>query len=803
MAAALTNWSRRTWTVFFGCLVVCALLGLHALNGGDPHRATKGGDTSFAQSGHSKPSVDSNRPPKSGTMPHTAPARQAPDLSVETVLLSEEDGDLLPLMAPVAAQLGGAAGPLPFIVVPQRGDPDLPLLVRRLDPRTCILVRRGEGRLRTVAWATDPRGSRGLARDLTEAALQLRKQYWKADSRPVIADAKDFSAMMHAAVLAAHLRRPLIPLLMNRPEGGAADASGILKAEHILVASGTSARKDGHGATVLTPLEAQEYVLRTIGPSQVRNLIVTRAPNGSDTGAASAWLAPYLSAARKAPVVLCESSDAAEVERRVGELIRKHKLRPRTVTILAGYSSIGTATAANAQLLGEYQVTTEPCAGDIGQGAVGLGVGRIPFADASESSLLIAAGLIRERVRNKPPGKMLLIANPNSAYGALPLAETMARLKAEELRNVALEVDAHYGRLPERPDLAKAAAKADVILYEGHIVDEPLFRPPPAPLPPDLLPPGQDPGPMPVAEGEPPAAIRGPIPMPVEATDFWDEPDPAEPQPQSRPAAPGEATTRPLPGDPDPALPPDPPAAADPMSPLSGMPLVILQSCHSLSEHTLLNITVRGGCGLVGSVTSIHSASGSAFMKALLDQAIYSGATVGEALRDARNYFLCLGLLKSKRGHKQQAKVYRVALSFQLWGDPEMRVFPAPVAKPVRRAVSGTFVGTEAVSVRVPRRKFPDVRTERYAARIHPGSQVAGLVKRLKDKPYRRLTPTYFLRLSAPEGFWQRGHTGLQVKGRTEARTVFLADPFKRFVYILHLPEKDTSDEKIRLRFAG
>ena len=96
------------------------------------------------------------------------------------------------------------------------------------------------------------------------------------------------------------------------------------------------------------------------------------------------------------------------------------------------------------------------------------------------------------------------------------------------------------------------------------------------------------------------------------------------------------------------------------------MPLVILQSCHSLEEPVTQQFLQLGGVGLIGSVTNIHSASNSTFIKALCDSMLYQGAPTGEALRDARNYYLCWRDLKAKRGHTELAKVHRVALSFSL-----------------------------------------------------------------------------------------------------------------------------------------
>ena len=281
------------------------------------------------------------------------------------------------------------------------------------------------------------------------------------------------------------------------------------------------------------------------------------------------------------------------------------------------------------------------------------------------------------------------------------------------------------------------------------------------------------------------------------------------------------------------------------------LPIVILQSCHSLEESRADTILRAGGAAVIGSVTSIHSASGSSFVKALLDGALYRGETLGEALRDARNYFLCLQDLKQRRGHTQQAKGHRVALSFRLWGDPELRLAPAMGLKPRRPPVKAAWSGGDEIRVKVPRRRLPECRTETYVARVFPGSQAAGVVRRIKDKPYRRLTPFYFFRLPMPrsqvdgeasaaeetEGSARRGsrsedgeHAGLGIgatqredagletsatqdaglamdrysrierDGDESPRAVYRVDSVQRSLYVLYFPGKERYGEEIVLK---
>ena len=70
-------------------------------------------------------------------------------------------------------------------------------------------------------------------------------------------------------------------------------------------------------------------------------MVVARAPDDRAEVGHTAWLAPYLSFARGAAVVLTHAQGPAVAEADVRELIRRESLQPRTVTILADYASIG------------------------------------------------------------------------------------------------------------------------------------------------------------------------------------------------------------------------------------------------------------------------------------------------------------------------------------------------------------------------------------------------------------------------------------------------------------------------------
>jgi len=207
------------------------------------------------------------------------------------------------------------------------------------------------------------------------------------------------------------------------------------------------------------------------------------------------------------------------------------------------------------------------------------------------------------------------------------------------------------------------------------------------------------------------------------------------------------------------------------------------------------------GCiALVGSTTNVHSASGSAFVKVLVDGILYRNATLGEALRDARNYFFCLADLKVRRGHSQQAKACRVSLSFRLWGDPELRVFPRELRPPRRPPPKAAWEENGKLRVTLPGRRLPTARTQQYLARLFPGAEAAGIVKRLKKREARRISPIYYFRLKLPAGFAADDLEGLVRDGQATTRGVFRLDDGNRFLHGVYFPCKETRNEDFLLR---
>ena len=159
--------------------------------------------------------------------------------------------------------------------------------------------------------------------------------------------ADDPEAVILGSALAAGLGVPI--LLCEQDEAGAAVSAALqdLSVARMLVAV-SDAKKSPRwiqqqevASEILPPQALQHRLIAALGADKVRNVVVARAPDDRAEVGHTAWLAPYLSFARGAAVVLTHAHGAAVAEADVQQLIRRESLQPRTVTILADYASIG------------------------------------------------------------------------------------------------------------------------------------------------------------------------------------------------------------------------------------------------------------------------------------------------------------------------------------------------------------------------------------------------------------------------------------------------------------------------------
>lgn len=231
---------------------------------------------------------------------------------------------------------------------------------------------------------------------------------------------------------------------------------------------------------------------------------------------------------------------------------------------------------------------------------------------------------------------------------------------------------------------------------------------------------------------------------------------------------------------------------------LEGVPIAILQSCESSRPGLFDEIYERGGVGLLGSDSPIHSASGAAFAKAFCDAALYRNATLGEAIRDAKNYFGCLDDYKKYRGFAERAKSQRVMLAFRLWADPELTLFAQRLPDPRLRPVEAELAADgSTLAIKTPRSRFPEVRSNGYTARLWPGAEAAGVVRPHGDG-VRELTPFVFGHFAMPHGFEPaRFAKETRMGGRTGA--VFARiDEAGQQLYVLAGPKRESKTDSKR-----
>ncbi len=634
-----------------------------------------------------------------------------------------------------------------------------------------------------------------LPREGVLAGLELAKRGWGTCDTVVLAADNDPGAQILAAALATKMAVPYLPVA-NRNEAKKLTAGlGQLGVKRVMLVV-HAARKPPPWKEFIEPEpqvldhgKALELMVKATGRERVKNLILARVPRKRSKSYSyePAWLASYLSGVRDSIIVLCDDRSGADAEKAAMQLVSSLKIKPRSVTILGGNELIEDIALNADARLGSYELRIEPCSMFPREGAAGLAVGRLPCLMLSQSSRLMAAGLARERRFSATPPRVLMIANPATEHSRLPLCETVARFNSQDLKNQGVHVDEFYGKPSNDPAIVKASQSAHFIFFQGHVSDQRLFDR------------GWDLWDGGFVQLTPPAAggTGDKTPTSAPSSSGISNPDESLLAPNWLRA---NGSPRRNDGEDRADLEPGENALH---SSLAGSPVVFLQSCSSLDPTLAQSIYDRGAVGLIGSVTSIHSASGSSFVKALSDGLTYRKSTVGEALRDARNYFLCLGALKKQRGHKEQAKVYRVALSFRYWGDPELRLNLAQ-GRPeggARHPVTAAFRDVDTITIRVPRRRLPEVQADKYRARMFAGSQAAGIVKTSKDKKTRRLMAMYFFRLTRPTGFSEKAFGSLNPAGEKTASAVFLADPFERFVYVVHFPEHEKVGEEITLDF--
>ena len=144
-----------------------------------------------------------------------------------------------------------------------------------------------------------------------------------------------------------------------------------------------------------------------------------------------------------------------------------------------------------------------------------------------------------------------------------------------------------------------------------------------------------------------------------------------------------------------------------------------------------------------------------------------------------------------------------MALSFRLWGDPELQVLPRSAGRATGgpRAANGS---ARNVANRYARPRLPEARSDKYLAAVFPNSQAAGLLK-TEGETMKRISPFYYfcLPLPASNEFPDAAHAGVTEltpsfgdPSRVEARV----DRSRGLLYLVYFPDREKPGGSVVLR---
>jgi len=730
-----------------------------------------------------------------------ATARAAEEVRTDLIVTADECPWMMAVAAPLAAQQAGDHAPPLLLAVgnPPRARADW--LIQRAEVQQACAIVPADTWLLGPALSKTPHQTFNVGFDPVAGSHLIARRFWGQSPQVIVAAENDREAAIMGGWLAAHRKLPL--LLRPRTETAAALLAdladlAVTKVLGVVTDDGPHPRwAEGDDARVeiLDARGIQQRVTKELAAGDVRTIVVARAPDETLAVGRTAWLAPYVCLVRRAPLLLVHSADAEAAERQVDEFIRRHQIRPQTVTLLADEASIGTVmvelevplppptappdddpppdeTAAPAAAPPppaaattiKYQVRREPCVRPEPPAALPLGVGRIPLESLGDATVLFARGLLRQRQMQHQPPRIVMVSNVARERTPLPLCEVISQVTAREIRNFGVELQDFYGMPADSPPIIAAARQSSLMIFQGHLTDQDLVY-------------------VPWASRHVP-------------DDDFEEALQALAKPPEPPAA---AAPR------HPPLPPLPVIAQKPHRLEAGLehfPVLVLQACQSLNERLLDQIDELGFVAALGSVTSIHSGSGSTTAHMLVDSLLYNGATLGEALRDAQNYLLCLEQIKIRSGSKDHPKGRRVLLSFRLWGDPELPglALGSPGRPKLEPVTAGWTPGGD-LEVRTPKTAYPETANEQYRAKFFPGATSSGMIGVTSDNRPRRVRTAYYVQVPLPAGF-APGDRELTPLAEAAGRAAYLVDPLGRFLKVVYVPDKDRASATATLRFA-
>jgi hypothetical protein len=223
--------------------------------------------------------------------------------------------------------------------------------------------------------------------------------------------------------------------------------------------------------------------------------------------------------------------------------------------------------------------------------------------------------------------------------------------------------------------------------------------------------------------------------------------------------------------------------------------LIFLQSCLALREWKVQPLFERGAVAVIGSSTRTYSASGGATSLAFFNASIHDDLSIGESLRQTKNFMQAYVKLKESRlgdDVKHTGANQRAAWSFTLWGDPTLKLprTGTPERPPVRHTVEGNVI-----TFRFPKEKLPPVYSERYHAEAYSNSRLAGLTGKEKGDDGKPLQDMIFAEVhlpKAPSGKTPRLSSKLPSKSYA-----FNWDERLKRGYLIAVPRAKDTDELV------
>jgi hypothetical protein len=219
--------------------------------------------------------------------------------------------------------------------------------------------------------------------------------------------------------------------------------------------------------------------------------------------------------------------------------------------------------------------------------------------------------------------------------------------------------------------------------------------------------------------------------------------------------------------------------------------LIFLQSCLALREWKVQPLFERGAVAVIGSSTRTYSASGGATSLAFFNASIHDDLSIGESLRQTKNFLQAYVLLKEGRlgdDVKRSGANQRAAWSFTLWGDPTLKLPRAgtPALPPVRHTVEGN-----TITFHFPKEKLNPVHSDRYHAEAYPNSRLAGLTGKERGDDGKPLQGMIFAEVHLPRA--PAGKTPRLSSKLSSKNYAFNWDERLRRGYLIAMPRaKDT-----------